>query len=448
MMKEWKKILLLAIPSIASFASSTLTGTINLVLVGHLGALAIAIVGVTNVVMYNVWALFSGIGHTTNYLVAQNYGSNDMKKGIERTYIAFYLCIAASVFILLVGLLLPEGIFKVLGSSTEMIEEGKSYLQIRFFAMIFGTFTFVFHGFLRGIGDTKTPMISTIIGGALMIFFTSGLTYGKFGLPEIGLVGAGIAFFIGEFVTFLFCAYIYFIKLHPEYGTRVRIAFNRLESKLIFGESSKLGIQEFSLAMAMFVFTGFVTRLGTEALAANEIALSVMSFGFMPAFAFGSTATILVGQEIGKGKPLNGRRAGTHTAILGCIFILLLGTFEFFFSEQVAKIYTQDPQVFHLAGKLIMISAFLQIFDGLLNFYAGGLRGIGDTSFLLKISLVLGWVLFIPLSYVLTFTLKLGSVGAWISLYSYLTVFGISVMVRFYRTDWNTIRLKTVEGAK
>src|SRR5690606_28672369 len=156
--------------------------------------------------------------------------------------------------------------------------------QIRFFAMIFGTFTFVFHGFLRGIGDTKTPMISTIIGGALMIFFTSGLTYGKFGLPEIGLVGAGIAFFIGEFVTFLFCAYIYFIKLHPEYGTRVRIAFNRLESKLIFGESSKLGIQEFSLAMAMFVFTGFVTRLGTEALAANEIALSVMSFGFMPAF--------------------------------------------------------------------------------------------------------------------------------------------------------------------
>ncbi|MBS4201120.1 MATE family efflux transporter [Bacillus sp. FJAT-49732] len=446
MMKEWKKILLLAIPSIASFASSTLTGTINLILVGQLGALAIAIVGVTNIVMYNAWALFSGIGHTTNYLVAQNYGSNNMKKGIERTYIAFYLCLAASAFTFLVGLLFPEGIFKVLGSSPEMIEEGKSYLQIRFFAMVFSIFTFVFHGFLRGIGDTKTPMISTIIGGALMVFFTFGLTYGKMGLPEIGLVGAGIAFFIGEVVTFLICAYIYFVKLHPEYGTRARIAFNRLESKLIVGESSKLGIQEFSLAMAMFVFTGFVTRLGTEALAANEIALSVMSFGFMPAFAFGSTATILVGQEIGKGKPLNGRRAGTHTAILGCIFILLLGTVEFFFAEQIAKIYTQDPQVFHLTAKLIMISAFLQIFDGLLNFYAGGLRGIGDTSFLLKISLILGWVLFVPLSYILTFTLNLGSVGAWISLYLYLTVFGISVMIRFYRTDWMSVRLKTVES--
>ncbi|MEK3888829.1 MATE family efflux transporter [Bacillus sp. FSL K6-3431] len=446
MMKEWKKVLLLAIPSIASFASSTLTGTINLILVGQIGALAIAIVGVTNIVMYNAWALFSGIGHTTNYLVAQNYGSNNMKKGIERTYIAFYLCIAASAFVLLVGLIFPEGIFKALGSSPEMIEEGKSYLQIRFFAMVFSVFTFVFHGFLRGIGDTKTPMISAVIGGGLMIFFTYGLTYGKLGLPEIGLVGAGIAFFIGEVVTFLICAYVYFVKLHPKYDTRKRIAFNRSELNLIFGESSKLGIQEFSMAMAMFVFTAFVMRLGTHALAANEVALSVMSLGFMPAFAFGSTATILVGQEIGKGKPLDGRRAGTQTAILGSIFLLILGVIQFFLSEPIAKIYSQDVRVYHLAAKLIMISAFLQLFDGLLNFYAGGLRGIGDTSFLLKISLILGWLFFIPLSYVLTFTLNLGSVGAWISFYSYLTVFGISVMIRFYRTDWNTIRLKTVEN--
>ena len=81
MLKHWKVILLLAIPSIASFASMTVTGTINLIMVGHMGALVIAIVGVTNIIMYNVFAIFSGIGHTVNYLVAQSYGANDMKKG-------------------------------------------------------------------------------------------------------------------------------------------------------------------------------------------------------------------------------------------------------------------------------------------------------------------------------------------------------------------------------
>jgi putative MATE family efflux protein len=446
MLKDWKKILLLAIPSIASFASMTLTGTINLILVGQLGALAIAIVGVSNIIMYNAWAIFSGIGHTVNYLVAQNFGSNTMKKGVERTYIAFYLCTIACIIVFLVGLFFPGDIFKVMGSSSEMINQGKDYLQIRFFAMIFSIFTFVFHGFFRGIGDTKTPMISSIIGNLIMIFLTYGLTYGNFGLPEIGLYGAGLALFIGEVVTFLFCAYVYFIRLHSKFGTRTIVAFNRSESKLIFGESSKLGIQEFSMSMAMFVFTAFVTRLGTHALAANEVALSVMSLGFMPAFAFGSTATILVGQEIGKGSALEGRKAGTNTAILGSIFLFILGVIQFLLAEPIAKIYSDDIMVYQLASRLIMISAFLQLFDGLLNFYAGGLRGIGDTSFLLKTSLILGWLLFIPLSYVLTFVLELSSVGAWISLYTYLTVFGVSVMVRFYRTDWSVIKLKTVSS--
>jgi putative MATE family efflux protein len=445
MLKDWKKILLLAIPSIASFASMTLTGTINLIMVGQLGALAIAIVGVSNIIMYNAWAIFSGIGHTVNYLVAQNFGSKNMKKGVERTYIAFYLCIIACMFIFLVGLFFPDDIFRLMGSSSEMINQGKDYLQIRFFAMIFSIFIFVFHGFFRGIGDTKTPMISAIIGNVIMIFLTYGLTYGNLGLPEIGLYGAGLALLIGEIVTFLICAYVYFIRLHSTYETRSKVAFNRSESKLILGESSKLGIQEFSMSMAMFVFTAFVTRLGTNALAANEVALSVMSLGFMPAFAFGSTATILVGQEIGKGSPLEGRKAGTNTAILGSIFLFVLGIIQFLLAEPIARIYTDDIMVYQLASRLIMISAFLQLFDGLLNFYAGGLRGIGDTSFLLKTSLILGWLLFIPLSYVLTFMLELSSIGAWISLYTYLTVFGICVMIRFYRTDWTVIKLKSVE---
>jgi MATE family multidrug resistance protein len=417
--KNWKKILLLAIPSIASFASMTVTGTINLILVGQLGALAIAIVGVSNIIMYNAWALFSGIGHTVNYLVAQNFGSNDMKKGIERTYIAFYLCIVAAFAVFLAGIIGSEAVLRLMGSSQELIDGGATYLQIRFYAMVCSIFVFVFHGFFRGIGDTKTPMITAVIGNAFMIFFTYGLTYGNFGLPEMGLPGAGWAVLIGEGFQVLVCAYIYFIKLHPKFQTRSKVAFNRAESKLILGESSKLGFQEFSMSMAMFVFTMFVTRLGTNALAANEIALTVMSFGFMPAFAFGATATILVGQEIGKGKPLMGRRYGTDTAVLGSIFLIALGLIEFIFAEEITRIFTDDPAVYQLAAHLIMISAFLQVFDGLLNFFAGGLRGMGDTTFLMRASLVIGWLLFVPLSYLLTFVLELESLGAWLALYTY-----------------------------
>lgn len=442
MTKHWKMILLLAIPSIISFASMTLTGVVTLIIIGKLGAIVIAVVGVSNIIMYNAWALFSGLGHTVNYLVAQNHGENDMKKGIERTYIALYISTAMAVAILIVGLFASEEILRFIGGAeSKDIAQGGQYLQIRFYAMAFGIFNFVFHGFFRGIGDTITPMVLSLISNVLIVFLTFGLTFGYFGFTEMGLTGAGWAFVVGELVGFIGCLYVYFIKLHPVYQTRSKVRFNRKESKLIIKESSKLGVQEFSMSVAMLIFTVFVARLGTEALAANEIALSVMSLGFMPAFAFGATATILVGRYIGKGEPLKARRMGTDTALLGTIFMLSLGVIEFIFAVPIARMYTDDPYVYQLAASLIMMSAFLQIFDGFLNYYAGGLRGIGDTSFLLKISFAMAWLFFIPVSYVSIFVFDWGSVGAWLSFYSYLLVLGVGIMIRYYKTNWAGVQL-------
>ena len=342
-MKNQKKILLLALPSIASFASMTVTGMINLIMVGNLGALAIAIVGVSNIVMYNAWAMFSGVGHTVNYLVAQNYGSKDMKKGLERTFIALLFCFIAGILVIIFGSFGSGAVFKVLGSPDNMIQEGSLYLQIRFYAMFFAIPTFTLYSFFRGIGDTRTPMFASLVGNAVMIFFTYTLTYGNLGFPELGLKGAAIALLIGEACAFALIIIAFVSRLKSKFGIKIKPVYDAAESRLILGESFKLGTQEFSKSMAMFVFTAFVTRLGTNALAANEIALSVMSLGFMPAAAFGSTATILVGQEIGKNRPFVARRMGTETAIIGSLFLLILGMIYFFFAEPIARIYTDVP---------------------------------------------------------------------------------------------------------
>jgi MATE family multidrug resistance protein len=168
----------------------------------------------------------------------------------------------------------------------------------------------------------------------------------------------------------------------------------------------------------------------------------VMSFGFMPAFAFSATATILVGQAVGRGEPLQARKYGTETAILGSIFLLVLGTVEFFMADGITHIYTSDPQVQELAARLIRVSAFLQLFDGLYNFFAGGLRGIGDTTFMVKASFLINWLIFVPLAYVLTFVLDMGSMGTWISLYTFLAIYGLVMLFRFYRTDWLQVQMK------
>ncbi|EXX91238.1 multidrug transporter MatE [Paenibacillus darwinianus] len=443
MFNNWKTIMLLAIPSLVSFATMTVTGTISLIMVGGLGMTIIAVVGVSNIIMYNAFAIFSGIGHTVNYLVAQNYGAGDMKKGIERTYLAFYLCLVFAGVTASAGWLFATDILRLTGVSAAGVEAGAGYLQLRFYAMSFGIVSFAFHGFLRGIGATRMSMYISLIGSGTMIFLTYALTFGKLGFPELGLFGAGLAVLAGEALQVLVCVFVFYFMLNRQFETRRPVPLNGSELKLLAKESGKLGVQEFSLSLSMYIFTVFVASLGDEALAANEVALNVMSFGFMPAFAFGATATILVGQYIGSGNPYAGRRAGTDTAILGTIFLILLGTVELFFAEPIARLYApHDPAVYETAAYLIQVSAYLQIFDGLLNFYAGGLRGIGDTTFLLRVSFAVSWGLFVPLAYLFIYVLDMGSLGAWLSLYSFLTVFGLAVMVRFYRTDWMAVRAK------
>lgn len=444
--RNWRKILSLALPSLISFAMMTLSGTINLIMIGQLGATAIAIVGVTNIIIYNVWAATSGIGHSVNYLVAQSIGAQDYRKGIERTYVAFYVTVIAAVVILFIGLLFSYDILQLIGGeNSSNLVQGETYLRVRLFAVACGVISFMFHGFFRGIGDTVTPMYLSLLSNVFMIFFTYAWTYGHFGFEAYGLSGAAWAFFTGELVGLIGCLYVYFIRLHPKMGTRSKVSFDPAESKLILFESGKLGVQELSLSISMLIFTMFVAVLGENALAANEIALNVMSVGFMPAFAFGATATILVGQSIGRGQPAEARRFGSDTALIGSIFLLVIGTLEFMFAEPVARIYSSDVEVYKTAAMLIMVSAYLQLFDGLLNFYAGGLRGIGDTAFLLKISFILGFCVFVPLSYLMIFVLEWGSMGAWLALYTYLMIFGLSVMRRFYKTDWSAVRMKMAD---
>ncbi|MEK0316423.1 MATE family efflux transporter [Cohnella sp. 56] len=444
--RNWAPILMLAMPSLFSFATQTVTGTVNLIMVGHLGFVIIAVVGVSNIIMYNVFALFSGIGHTVNYLVAQNYGAGEMRKGIGRTYLALIASLGIGILIVLAGLLASEAVLRLTGGSANIVSAGADYLELRFYAMAFGIISFVFHGFFRGVGNTRISMLVAIVANLVMIGLTYGFVNGAMGLPELGVKGAGWAILIGEALQLLLCLIVFYGPLHRKFGTRSLPAPDWRELRLVAQESGKLGLMEFSMSVSMYIFTMFVARIGDAALAANEVALNVMSFGFMPAFAFGSTATILVGQFIGRGRPGEARRAGTDTAVLGSLFLLLLGTAELIWAVPIARMFSDDPLVYDTAARLIQVSAYLQIFDGLYNFYAGGLRGIGDTTFLMRASLALNFLLFVPLTYVFVQVADWGSMGAWLALYTFLTALGITVAIRYYRTDWHSVRLKEAHG--
>ncbi|WP_273367445.1 MATE family efflux transporter [Alicyclobacillus herbarius] len=439
----WLQILRLALPSIATFSSMTLTGMITLVMVGRLGPGAIAIVGVSNILMYNTWALFAGLNESVNYLVSQNYGEQTMKEGNQRTQIALVLSACLSVCLVVVSFFAPHPILLVMGVNHSLAGFGTPYLQTRFLAFSFTLLTNVFYAYMRGVGDTKTPMYISVATSVLLISLTYSLTYGHFGFPALGLAGAGWSMVITEFLGFAASAVVYYGFYHDRFQTRVWQRITRAQTKLVMGESVKLSVMELSMSLGMLVFTACITRLGTDAIAANEIALNILSLGFMPANGFGMAATIAVGQEIGRGQPHAAKRVGLHTVLLGLMFMAAFSVCLWLFALPAAHIYTANVRVALLAVSLIHIASFIQLFDGAGIILSGGLRGVGDTTFLFRMSLILNWLLFIPMTIVVTSVLHWGQAGAWLALCTLIVGIAVANFWRYLSIRWELILTKS-----
>ncbi|MEH7120909.1 MATE family efflux transporter [Neobacillus vireti] len=442
-MKLVKEILRLAIPSIATFSSMTVTGLLILMIVGKLGAASIAVVGITNVLMYNLWALFSGNQGAINYLVAQNYGSRNMRMGNQRMQIALILAALQAILLFVASYVIPHFILEVMGSNAAILQLGVPYVQVRMFAMMFTVFNIIFYAYMRATGDTRTPMNISLINSALVVFLTYSLAYGKFGFPNLGLQGAGWSMVAAEGITFLLNLLVYFRFLNEKYFTRSWIPIERHQVRLLLFESSKLGITELSNSMGMLVFTACITRLGTVAIAANEIALNILSFGFMPANGFGAASTVGIGQEIGKGRPLEAKRFGLVTVYLGLGFMLLISIILFVFALPVAKLYTTDSAVYLTSVSLIHLASFILLFSGSGIIFAGGLRGVGDTTFLSRTSLLLNWIFFVPCTILLTQVYHLGQTGAWTAFCSLIILQCVTNAWRYKSLNWTLAKSKS-----
>jgi multidrug resistance protein, MATE family len=437
-----KKILRLAIPSIATFSSMTFTGLLVLMIVGKLGAASIAVVGITNILMYNLWAMFSGVQGSVGYLVAQNYGQDNMRMANQRMQIALLGTVFQSLLLFVASFLIPVIVLKLIGSNTEILELGASYFQVRMLALAFGLFSGVFYAYMRGTGNTRTPMMISVINSLLVVFFTYVLAYGKFGFPDLGLQGAAWGMFWAEVITALICVIVHFFSLNDLYFTRTWEKMELKQARLLFFESSKLSVTEMSNSLGMLVFTSCITQLGTVAIAANEIALNILSFGFMPSNGFGAAATVGIGQEIGRGKPAEAKRFGQVTVYLGLGFMLVVSLIMFIFALPIAKIYTTEVAVYSAVIPLIQLAAFIQLFNTAGIILGGGLRGVGDTTFLSRIALVLNWAIFVPVTVLLTSVYNLGQLGAWIALCSLMILGAAANAWRFRSLNWSAARLK------
>lgn len=400
-----KTIFLLAWPVFLEQIFTTLISYADTAMVGSLGANATASVSISQpILMFLNGAVMSlGVGITT--LVARAVGAGDtdlVKKLMHHAILAIVLIgLPLSGVTIAMHRVIPQ----IMGAAPEIMDTAATYNLIVAIGRIFMTTSMMLNSAFRGYGDTKTPLIGNTMMNIVNVVFNFLLIYPtreisvlglRFTMPGAGLEvkGAAIATAIGMAVSGLFTLWVAFFR-KGDYTISIRSGWkiDPVLTKQIFRISLPAMLERLFMSSAGIITSRSIASLGTVNVAANSLCLTAESISFMPAFAFQTAVTTLVGQSLGAKKPDLAMRFVRSTLIVGVIVMSFTGFGLYILARQIISIFTPDLAVIDLAAQCLRVTAFMQIPQVMGWIYAGVLRGAGDTKFNFYITAATNWLI-------------------------------------------------------
>ncbi len=430
----------------------TFVGFIDNIMVGQLGTAQLAAVSLGNSFIFIAMSIGIGFSTAITPLVAEADAENDAVKAKSAFKHGLFLCTVLGIGLFLL-VLLCKPLMYLMDQPEEVVVYAMPYLELvalSLFPLI------VFQGFKQfadGLSMTRYPMYATLIGNLINVGLNYILIFGKFGFPELGIVGAAYGTLISRFVMWF---YLWWLLRGKEKSRALvsNIKLLVLNSAMI----KKILSLGFPSALQMFFEVGIFTAaiwlsgtLGKNPQAANQIALNLSSMTFMVAMGMGVAAMIRVGNQKGFKQFKELRRITFSIFLLTFFFEIVFAICFLLFRDQFPKLYVDmndvtnyvdNREVIAIASKLLLAAAFFQISDGIQVVVLGALRGMQDVWIPTLICFISYFVVGLPVSYHLGKASAYGSFGIWLGLLAGLSVAAILLFLRFHYLTNKLIRIK------
>ena len=434
----------LAWPIMVSNLLQTLTTTVDVIMVGSLGAeapAAVAAVGFGGQFIFLFFSVMISVSAGTIALVARAMGAQDLVQANHILKQSLVLGAILSLPLTLVGLLFAEPILAGFGAAPDVVDLGGAYIRIISLVVFFQFIGFLGSAALRGVGDTVTPLWIGVLVNVVNFAINVNLIFGNAFVPRLGVPGAAIGTSISYIVGALVLVGI-FLRGKHKLMLNLRGTWVHMDTvKRIFRIGWPAALEQILLQLAFLIWVGMVVVFGTEVLAAHQIGLRIQSFAFMPGFGFAIAATALVGQNLGARAPEAAEKSGWEAAKLSVAVMSLTALGIFLLAEPIARAFIGDPSVVAFSVTFIRIHAVSIPAVGVFFAIDGALRGAGDTRFPLLTSLSGIYIVRIPLSIVFGFILGLGIVGVWIPLVIEYWYRAAVISNHFRRGKWKTLKV-------
>ena len=431
----------------------TFVGFVDNVMVGQLGTAELAAVSLGNSFVFVAMSLGIGFSTAITPLLAEADASNDFNGGKSAFKHGLFLCTVLGVLLFLV-VFVSKPLLYIMKQPEEVVQLAIPYLDYVALSLIPLIIFQAFKQFSDGLSMTKYPMYATIVSNIINVVLNYLLIFGKFGFPELGIVGAAYGTLISRVIMLV---HLWWILKRNErskaFVSQIRffILENRMLKKLI-----NLGAPS---AMQMFfevaIFTAAIWLsglLGKNPQAANQIALNLSSITFMFAIGLSVTAMIRVGNQKGLGQFIDLRRIAFSIIIMALLFAICFAAIFAIFNEALPKLYVDfddamnykdNFEVVNIAAKLMIAAAIFQISDSMQVVILGALRGLQDVKIPTLITFVAYWLIGFPISFFLGKETAYGSFGIWLGLLAGLTS---AALLLWWRFDYLTKKLALINN--
>ena len=439
--KEFKYNISLATPVMLGMLGHTLVAFIDNIMVGQLGTAELAAVSLGNSFMFIAMSLGIGFSTAITPLVAEADGKSNFELGKSSFKHGLFLCTVLGIALFII-VFMAKPLMYVMRQPPEVVNLAMPYLNLVAVSLIPLIIFQAFKQFSDGLSLTRFPMYATIVANIINIILNYLFIFGKFGFPQLGIVGAAIGTLVARIIMVAYLWYLLWI--HPKAGAYVRHIKLLVLQKLMLRKVINLG---FPSAMQMFfevaIFTAAIWLsgiLGKNPQAANQIALNLSSMTFMIAIGFSVTAMIRVGNQKGMNQFKELRRIALSIFLLTTIMAVIFAVLFMVFNTALPKMYldyddlsnfADNYEVVTIASKLMLIAAVFQISDGIQVVALGALRGMQDVKIPTVITFIAYWLIGFPISFYLSMYTEHGSSGIWIGLLAGLTASAVLLFIRF-----------------
>jgi len=431
---ELAETLKLAVPLALTQLGQIAMMTTDIAFIGHLGSEALAAASLAHTVFFVSFTFGMGLVSAVSPLAAQAFGGRDPRM-VRR---ALRVGLWAALLIALPLMALPlrgEQILLALGQAPVTAHLAQQYMFGLAWGILPALWFIATRGFMSAVNRPEPILwitLAAIPANALLVYL---LLYGGWGLPQLGLFGAGLATSLVNLGTFLaglwFTAYRRPFRKYHVFGRIWRIDWHLMRKLVVVGAPISIS---FLLEYGLFGAAGLLMGLiSTTALAAHQIALQIAAILFMVPFGISMAATVRVGHAVGRGDAPGVMRAGLVATGLGAVFMTVMTLAVMLGRFAIAGIFlgeTTDATA-ELTATLLLVGSTFFIADGIQTVVAGSLRGMNDTKVPLLFAIVSYWLVGFTCACAFGFWTTLGAVGVWIGLSCGTMVYATLLILRF-----------------